>query len=185
MRIWSILLSVLFIYSCSSKEEVIDENLVLENLKLFEKYHYSCEQWVEQNNPCVQDSCMSSAAVEIVGVDTTDKQNIAIYAWVWNEHFLIKDSQAYSGNKKLAIGRFIIDGSSRDYKISDVYFPDPDAPLVEQLEEEKIPSILIQTYFSKQSAGVEKIRIEALSQKAKDKFNLYLFSNQIHLFESE
>jgi|SRR5690554_5261560 len=185
MRIWSILLFALFIHSCSTKDETIDNNLVVENLKFFEKYHYHCEQWLELNNPCSQDSCMSSAAVEIVGIDTTDQQNILVYTWAWNEHFLIKDNQAYSGNKKLTIARFTLDGSSRELKISDVYTPDENAPLLEQLTEENVPQKLIQTYFAKQSSGVEKIRIQALSKKAKDKFNLYLLSNQIELTEEE
>lgn len=172
MKNWFVLVCAFFIISC--KEEQARSTLVLENMSLFDLYDSYCESWIEQKYPCSTDSCFSSAAVEIVGIDTSDAHRYLIYAWSWNEHFLIKNGNAFSGNKKLTISRFAIDPSTRANKILDVYLPNEELPIAEQLAEQGFPENLVENYFTKQAESVEKIRIQALTKKATDKYQLYL-----------
>lgn len=161
---------ILFI-SCKEKEE--STSLVLDNLQFFSLYDTTCETWLEQKFSCSTDSCFSSAAVEIVGIDTSNMDSIKVYAWAWNEHFVEKNNKSYSGNKKLLISRFTINPVNRKLLITDVFIPEEDHPLEEQLEAEKFPKSIIETYFTKQPENVEKIRIQALTQKATAKYKLY------------
>lgn len=143
-------------------------------MSLFDLYDSYCESWIEQKYPCSTDSCFSSAAVEIVGIDTSDAHQYQIYAWSWNEHFLIKNGNTFSGNKRLTISRFTIDPSTRANKILEVYIPNEELPIAEQLAEKDFPESIVEGYFIKQAESVERIRIQALTKKATDKYQLYL-----------
>lgn len=172
-----ILLATILLISCNNKSDTLPNSLVVEDMTYFEKFHPSCEKWIEQQYPCELDSCFSSAAIEIVGIDTTDKSNLLIYAWAWNEHYLLRDDQAFSGNKQLLITKLELDATSRNYEIQKSFIPHPDSSLTQQLEESDFPSFLIKKYFTKQSQKVEEIRIQALSKKAHDKYKIYLNNN--------
>ena len=165
------LLIILFTLSC--KEEVKHDHLVLDNLSLFQLYDTSCESWLEQKYSCSTDSCFSSAAVEIVGIDTSDSNLYQIYAWSWSEQFIQKNNQDYSGNKQLLIAKFTIDPTTRAKKVMNVFIANPEIPIEEQLTENGFPTQLIKEYFINQSNNIETIRIKALTKKATDKLNLY------------
>lgn len=159
---------------CACKEEEVHTTLVTENLSFFSLFDATCENWVELRYPCATQNCFSSSAVEIVGIDTADAENYKIYAWVWNEHFVQKEGQLYAGSQKLLIASFLMDATKRKLEIKDVFTPNENLGIEDQLVENGFPEVLIEKYFVKQTAQVEKVRIQALAQKAKDKFRLYL-----------
>ena len=166
-----IYISILFIiYSCSETPHELSQK----EIELSKLYDVVCEKWIEQNFPCQTDSCFSSAAIEIVGIDTQDVDLYKIYAWFWNEHFISKNSKIYSGNKKLSIARFSIQPSTVAKKIDEVYIPIDTISLKEQLSKEQFPQKMVETYFLQQHNNVEQLRILALSNKSKKKFELYL-----------
>ncbi len=173
MRVLFILLFGLLLFGCTQNESS-NKNLITVDLSFFEKYAPYCEIRLEQDNPCDLDSCFTSAAVEIVGIDTTEKSQTIIYAWTWVEHFIFKDSLIFSGNKTLSIAKFAMNIISRDFSVVTLFTPDEETPIAEQLREEGFPETLIKTYFVRQPESIEKIRIQALADKAKDKYNLYL-----------
>lgn len=186
MKNWLFLLGAILTVSC--QEEKSHDTLVLENLAFFDLYDSSCESWIEQKFPCSKDSCFSSAAVEIIGIDTSDTHRYQIYAWSWSEHFMNKNGQSFSGNKKLLITRFTIDPSSRANKIIQVYIPNEELPIEEQLTTEKFPEKITDSYFTKQSESIEKVRIQALNKKAKEKYKLYLsdaYTTQTDVFTED
>jgi hypothetical protein len=111
--------------------------------------------------------------VEIVGVDTSDSTQYQIYAWSWNEHFIQKGTQDYSGNKQLLITKFSVDPTSRARKILNVFVANPELPIEQQLKENGFPASIIDEYFTNQSENVERIRIQALTKKATDKYSLF------------
>lgn len=156
------------------KEEKNNTSLVLDNLQFFSLYDSTCETWLEQKFSCNSDNCFSSSAVEIVGIDTSNIDSIKIYAWAWNEHFVQKNNKSYSGNKKLLISRFTINQSNRNLVITDVFIPHEDQPIEDQLEQQLFPENIIESYFTKQPENVERIRIQALTQKATAKYKLYM-----------
>lgn len=172
MKYCIILFCCFFIFSC--KEEVSHETLITENIDFFKLYDASCESWLEQKFACATDSCFSSSAVEIVGIDTSDASRYQVYTWSWNEHFLNKDGKVYSGNKKLLITRFTIDPSTRANRIIEVYIPNEALSILDQLTELSFPEKLIDTYFTKQTENTERLRIQALTKKATDKYQLFL-----------
>lgn len=165
------LLVILFNLSC--KEEIKPSYIVLDDLSLFQLYDTSCESWLEKKYSCETDSCFSSAAVEIVGIDTSDSNQYQVYAWSWNEQFIQKNNQDYSGNKKLLITKFTVDPNTRAKKITKAFIANPEIPIETQLIENGFPVELINEYFIDQSKNIETIRIQALTKKATDKFNLY------------
>lgn len=165
------LLIILFNLSC--KEEIKPDNIVLDDLSLFQLYDTSCESWLEKKYACNTDSCFSSAAVEIVGMDITDSNQYIIYAWSWTEQFIQKNNQDYSGNKQLLITKFTIDPTTRAKKIIKAFIANPEIPIEAQLIENGFPLELVQLYFIDQSNNIETIRIKALTKKATDKFNLF------------
>lgn len=171
MKILFILLSCFLFISC--KEEIPDTNIITENLQFFSLYDATCESWIEKKYACNSENCFSSSAVEIVGIDTSNIDSVKVYAWAWSEQFVERNQQSYSGAKKLLITKFVIDASTRKKQILDVFIPNEDLPIDEQLESQEFPENIIEQYFTKQPESVERIRIQALTQKAKDKFLLY------------
>lgn len=166
-----ILFIILLSFAC--KQEVKHDNLVLDNMSLFHLFDTSCESWLEKKFSCETDSCFSSSAIEIVGIDTSDSNSYQIFAWSWNEQFIQKSTQDYSGNKQLLITKFTVDPTTRAKKVLNVFIVNPEVPIEEQLLENGFPKILIEQYFTNQSENIERIRIQALTKKATDKFNLY------------
>ncbi len=186
MKNWLFLLCAILTVSC--QEEKAHDTLVLENLAFFDLYDSSCESWIEQKFPCSKDSCFSSAAVEIVGIDTSDSHRYQIYAWSWSEHFMTQNKKAFSGSKKLLITRFTMNPSSRANKILQVYIPNEEQPIDEQLTLEQFPEKIIDSYFTKQAESVERIRIQALNKKATEKYKLYLsdaYATQTDVFTED
>lgn len=169
-RVFFILVALL---SFGCKEEIAHDKLIVENITLFHLFDTSCESWLEKKFSCESDSCFSSAAVEIVAMDTTDSLQYQIYAWSWNEHFIQKNEQDYSGNKQLLISKFTIDPTTRARKVIKAFIANPEIPLETQLVENGFPQSIIDQYFIGQSENIERIRIKALTQKATDKYNLY------------
>ncbi|MCO5232056.1 MAG: hypothetical protein M9958_12970 [Chitinophagales bacterium] len=172
MRNGILLLFVLLFVSCKEKQE--NGHLVTENLNFFKFYDATCEDWLEQNYPCKLDSCLSSAAVEIVAIDTLEPQSYKIYTWSWVEHFIQKNGKVYSGNKKLQIVRFTLNPQLKDNNILNVFTVVDSLPILGQLEAENFPKDIVKTYFVNQPESNERKRVEALNQKSKDKFELYL-----------
>jgi hypothetical protein len=119
-----ILFIILLSFGC--KEEVKHDNLVLDNMSLFHLFDTSCESWLEKKFSCETDSCFSSSAIEIVGIDTSDSSQYQIFAWSWNEQFIQKNNQDYSGNKQLLITKFTIDPTSRAKKVINVFIANPE-----------------------------------------------------------
>ena len=166
-------LALLLLIGCNSSI-THQKGLVVENLKFFRFFDSECESWLESKFPCATDSCFSSSAVEIVGIDTSESSQYQIYAWAWNEHFILRSKKAYSGEKNLIIARFTVDPRSRANHITEVFLADPELPIQAQLEEQGFPSSLINTYFAHQPESTERARIKALAQKATTKYNLFL-----------
>jgi hypothetical protein len=166
-----ILFIILLSFGC--KEEVKHDNLVLDNMSLFHLFDTSCESWLEKKFSCETDSCFSSSAIEIVGIDTSDSSQYQIFAWSWNEQFIQKNNQDYSGNKQLLITKFTIDPISRAKKVIKVFIANPEIPIEEQLVENGFPKTIIDQYFTNQSENIETIRIQALTKKATEKYSLY------------
>ncbi|MCO5248221.1 MAG: hypothetical protein M9887_04645 [Chitinophagales bacterium] len=169
MMKWLYVFVVLLIYACRETPYELSQH----EIELSKVYDVVCEKWIEQNFACKTDSCFSSAAVEIVGIDTSDADLYQIYTWFWNEHFIVKDGITYSGNYKLSIARFSIQPSTVSKKIDQVYIPNDTLPLKEQLEAENFPKQIIHTFFLDQHSNIERIRIQALSNKSKKKYELF------------
>ncbi|MCO5232649.1 MAG: hypothetical protein LC105_10860 [Chitinophagales bacterium] len=173
MRKGVFVLLLTLLISCKEKTDNLS-HLVTQNLNFFKLYDATCEEWLEQKYPCRSDSCFSSTAVEIVAIDTLASQSYKIFAWTWVEHFLLKNGKVYSGNKKLQIARFTLNPDLKDKNILDVYIPSDTLAIREQLEAEKFPEDIVNTYFIDQPESNERMRIKALNQKSKDKFELFL-----------
>lgn len=165
------LLIILMSFSC--KEEVVHDSLILDNISLFHLYDTSCESWLEKKFPCDSDNCFSSAAVEIVAIDTSDSTRFYVYAWSWSEHFIQNNNKDYRGNNHLLITKFTVDPTSRAKKIMEVFIADSETPIEEQLIQNGFPEKIIEQYFTGQSENIITIRLQALTKKARDKYNLY------------
>lgn len=172
MRTAIYLICLILLGACKSEET--SSTVVVDNLDYFQQFSASCEVWLENQFGCSDSNCFSSASVEIVGIDTSNPQQYKVYAWAWSQLFIKKDGQYYAGQKKLLISRFTVDAISRDHPVQKAYFPDEEQPIQEQLEQQQFPETLIDEYFTNQSEQVERLRIQSLSEKANDKFRLYL-----------
>jgi hypothetical protein len=167
-----IIIAIFLISSCTSKKEHL--TLVTGNLTFFERYAPECERFIESQKKCEGEGCFNSAALEIVGVDTAIADTHAVYAWCWMQQFK-KVEKLPSGSKGVftpVLFKVLVSG--RSYSVVDVFLPDPEAPLKEQLTEREFPDVLIKSYFVNQRNDVEKERVRVLAEKARDKYKMYL-----------
>lgn len=144
------------------------------NLTFFERYAPECEQFLESQKKCEGEDCFNAAALEIVGVDTAIVDTHSVYAWCWLQQFKSVGKIPSGSKGDFSPVRFKVLVSGRSFTITDVYLPNPDAPLKEQLLEQGFPEVLIKGYFVNQRNDVEMERVRVLANKAKDKYRMYL-----------
>jgi hypothetical protein len=158
--------------ACKGDSE--ESQIVTSNISLFEKYSPVCERWLEQNMACKKPSCFTAASVEIVGIDTSIADTQSVYAWCWVQDFKIIDQKPLQNKGDFLLARFKVLPTGRGYVVKNIFIPDPDKPLDDQLEENAFPERLMKDYFLNQKKNIELDRIRILSEKARDKYQMYL-----------
>lgn len=156
------------------KGDTEEAQIVTSNISLFEKYSPVCERWLEQKYVCREQDCFTAASVEIVGIDTSVADTQAIYAWCWVQNFKIIDQKPVQNKGDFLLARFEVLPTGRGFLVERAFIPDPDKPLDDQLEESEFPESLVKEYFLNQKNNIELDRIRILSEKAREKYRMYL-----------
>lgn len=167
-----IVIAIIFLCSCSSKKEHL--GLVTGDLTFFERYAPECERFMELGKKCKGVRCFNAAALEIVGVDTAVADTHSVYAWCWMQQFKMVGNVPSGTKGAFTPVQFKVHVSGRSYSVAEVYLPDAEAPLKEQLTEREFPKVLVKKYFTNQGKDVEMERVKVLSEKAKDKYRMFL-----------